>query len=46
MVHNLDEQETQQWSDKAAIKKHLTAGETIEGAVLHTGPQSISIRMK
>ena len=32
--------------DKAEIKKLLTAGETIEGAVLHTGPQSISIRMK
>lgn len=32
--------------DKAAIKKLLTAGETIDGAVLHTGPQSISIRMK
>ncbi len=32
--------------DKATIKRLLTAGETISGAVLHTGPQSISIRMK
>jgi len=32
--------------DKAAIKKLLQAGEVIDGAVLNTGPQSISIRMK
>lgn len=32
--------------DKATIKKLLTQGETISGAVLVRGPQSVSIRMK
>jgi len=32
--------------DKATIKRLLTSGETISGASLVTGPQSISLRMK
>lgn len=32
--------------DKAVIKKLLTQGETISGAVLVTGPQTVSVRMK
>lgn len=32
--------------DKAAIKKQLEAGETIDGAELVTGPDTVSIRIK
>ena len=32
--------------DKTTIKKLLTQGETISGAVLVTGPQTVSVRMK
>ncbi len=32
--------------DKAEIKKQLLAGEKIEGAILETGPSTISVRMK